>query len=377
MNGIAFARPYLTGRETRYLQAALESGQLAGNGPFSRQCAARLEDLTGTRRAFLTGSGTHALEMAFLVLGITAGDEVIMPSFTFPSCANAVALRGATPVFVDIRPDTQNIDEETVGAAITLRTRAILVVHYAGVACDMARIAEVAGNHGVAVIEDAAHAIGASWQDRPLGSIGHLGAFSFHQTKNLAVGEGGALLVNEPELVPRAEIAWEKGTDRLNFERGKVNKYSWVGLGSSWLAGELTAAPLLAQLEEIDAITARRRAIWQRYHEGFSGLEVAGRLRRPTVPDGCRHNGHLYYLLAQNRSARDAIIDGLLARNISAITHYAPLHTSLAGKRYGRPAGPLPNTEAHASRLLRLPLHPGLSDGDCDRIIAAVAETCG
>ena len=263
---IPFTRSFQTGREAEYLRAALAGGQLAGNGAFGRRCAAALETLTGARRAFLTGSGTHALEMAFLLLGIEPGDEVIMPSFTFASCANAVALRGGVPVFVDIREDTLNIDETLIEAAITSRTRAILPMHYAGVACDMDAIAGIAQRHGLVVVEDAAHAIGATWRDRALGGIGALGAFSFHQTKNLSVGEGGALLVNDAAMIERAEIAWEKGTDRLRFARGEVDKYRWVALGSSWLASELVAAPLLSQIEELSSITERRRAIWQRYH---------------------------------------------------------------------------------------------------------------
>jgi dTDP-4-amino-4,6-dideoxygalactose transaminase len=374
---IPFTRSYQTGREIEYLREALAGGQLAGNSAFGRRCMAALESLTGARRAFLTGSGTHALEMAFLVLGIGAGDEVIMPSFTFSSCANAVALRGGVPVFVDIREDTLNIDEALIEAAITPRSRAILAMHYAGVACAMDAIAAIAGGHGLVVVEDAAHAIGATWHDRPLGGIGALGAFSFHQTKNLSVGEAGALLVNDPALIERAEIAWEKGTDRLKFGRGEVDRYRWVGLGSSWLASELVAAALLAQLEALAAITERRRVLWQRYHAAFEAAERAGRLRRPAVPADCAHNGHIYYLLLADEAARDATIRRLAARGVSAVFHYVPLHSSPAGLRYGRCAGSPAVTERQAARLLRLPLFVGLSDADCGRVIEAVLMSLG
>ena len=371
---IPFTRPYRTGREAAYLQEALASGQLAGNGAFGQRCSRALETLTGSARVFLTGSGTHALEMAFLLLDLKPGDEVIMPSFTFASCANAVALRGGVPVFVDIREDTLNIDEAQIEAAITKRTRAILPMHYAGIACEMAAITPIAHRHNLVVVEDAAHAIGAAWHDRPLGSIGALGAFSFHQTKNLSVGEAGALLVNDPKLVERAEVAWEKGTDRLRFARGTVDKYRWVDLGSSWLASELVAAPLLAQIEALDAITERRRALWQRYHEGFETTERAGMLRRPAVPADCHHNGHIYYLLLRDETARDALRQRLAGRDISAVFHYAPLHSSPAGLKHGRASGTLTVTDRQAGRLLRLPLYVGLSDDDCDRVIDAVLE---
>ena len=369
---IPFTRPYRTGREAAYLQEALASGQLAGNGAFGQRCSRALETLTGSARVFLTGSGTHALEMAFLLLDLKPGDEVIMPSFTFASCANAVALRGGVPVFVDIREDTLNIDEAQIEAAITKRTRAILPMHYAGVACEMAAITAIAQRHNLVVVEDAAHAIGAAWRGKPLGSIGALGAFSFHQTKNLSVGEAGALLVNDPNLVERAEIAWEKGTDRLRFARGTVDKYRWVDLGSSWLASELVAAPLLAQIEALDAITERRRALWQRYHEGFETTERAGVLQRPAVPADCHHNGHIYYLLLRDENARDELRQRLAGRDISAVFHYVPLHSSPAGLKHGRASGSLAVTDRQAARLLRLPLYVGLSDADCQRVIETV-----
>ncbi len=371
---IPFTRPFQTGREADYLREALAGGQLAGNGAFGRRCAAALEQLTGARRAFLTGSGTHALEMAFLLLDIEPGDEAIMPSFTFASCANAVALRGGVPVFVDIREDTLNIDETLIEAAITPRTRAILTMHYAGIACEMDAIASIAQRHGIAIVEDAAHAIGAAWRDRALGGIGSLGAFSFHQTKNLSVGEAGALLVNDPALIERAEIAWEKGTDRLRFARGEVGRYRWIALGSSWLAGELAAAPLLAQIEALSEITDRRRALWQRYHAGFADAERSGSLRRPVVPTTCRHNGHIYYLLLRDERSRDALKQKLADQGISSVIHYVPLHSSPAGMRHGRASGSLAATDRQAARLLRLPLFAGLSDAECDRVVETVLQ---
>ncbi|MEX1109939.1 MAG: dTDP-4-amino-4,6-dideoxygalactose transaminase [Dongiaceae bacterium] len=370
---IPFTRPSLTGDESRYIAEALRSGQLAGNGAFGQRCAALLRALTGADLALVTGSGTHALEMAFLVLGLEPGDEVIMPSFTFASTANAVALRGGVPVFVDIREDTLNLDEDRIEAAITARTRALLPVHYAGVACAMDKIQAIAGRHRLDIVEDAAHAIGATWHDRPLGGLGCIGAFSFHQTKNLSAGEAGALLINDPALIDRAEIVWEKGTTRLRFGRGEIGHYEWAGLGSSYLASELVSAMLLAQLEAMAAITARRRIVWERYHAAFEPFEQTGRLRRPVVPPGCGHNAHIYYLLAEDAADRDRIIRFLGERGIRAVFHYVPLHESEAGRRYGRAAAPLPVTERQAARLLRLPIYADLDVEDSDRVIDAIA----
>ncbi|MDZ4737103.1 MAG: dTDP-4-amino-4,6-dideoxygalactose transaminase [Rhodospirillaceae bacterium] len=370
---ISFTRPSLTGDEIRYIAEALQSGQLAGNGTFGQRCAALLRELTGANLALVTGSGTHALEMAFLVLGLEPGDEVIMPSFTFASTANAVALRGGVPVFVDIREDTLNLDEEKIEAAITPRTRALLPVHYAGVACAMDRMQAIAERHRLDIVEDAAHAIGATWQGRPLGGLGRMGAFSFHQTKNLSAGEAGALLINDPAWIDRAEIVWEKGTTRLRFGRGEIGRYEWTELGSSYLASELVAAMLLAQIEAMASITARRQNVWQRYHASFEPLEQAGRLRRPVVPADCGHNAHIYYLLAEDAADRDRIIRFLGERGIRAVFHYVPLHESKAGRRYGRAPAPLPVTERQAARLLRLPIYPDLDIEDTDRIVAAVA----
>jgi dTDP-4-amino-4,6-dideoxygalactose transaminase len=372
---LPFNRPHATGREFEYIAQAIDNGYLAGNGPFSERCTEWLQERTGCTRALLTNSCTAALEMATLVAGIGQGDEVIMPSFTFVTTASAVALRGGTPVFVDIRPDTLNIDETAVEAAITSRTKAILPVHYAGVACELDSLLDVADRHDLLVIEDAAQAVMASYGDRALGSLGDLGCVSFHETKNVTSGEGGALLVNDPELVEAAEVVQEKGTNRSRFFRGEVDKYTWVGLGSSFVTSEINAAFLCAQLDAADEITARRLEIWDRYHEHFATLEASGRLRRPIVPEGRRHNAHMYYLLMSDSSDRDALIAALSERGIMAVFHYVPLHDSPAGRRYGRAAGPLATTIDTSDRLLRLPLWFGMTDADVDRVAAAVAES--
>jgi dTDP-4-amino-4,6-dideoxygalactose transaminase len=300
---IPFNKPYLGGKELWNIAQAHAKGQMAGDGTFTKQCQAWLEQRTGCRKALLTHSCTAALEMAAILADIQPGDEVIMPSYTFVSTANAFVLRGAAPVFVDIRPDTLNLDERRIEAAITPRTRAIVPVHYGGVGCDMDAIMTIAERHGLLVIEDAAQGIMATHGGRPLGAIGHLGALSFHETKNIISGEGGALLINDPSLAGRAEIIREKGTNRSQFFRGQVDKYTWVDIGSSYLPGEIIAAFLWAQMEEADSITARRLAIWARYHAAFEPLERAGRLRRPVIPGACKHNAHLYYLLLRDLEA--------------------------------------------------------------------------
>jgi dTDP-4-amino-4,6-dideoxygalactose transaminase len=370
---IPFNKPYMTGRELSYIAQAHANGHLAGNGAFSKRCARWLEDRLGSEKALLTHSCTAALEMAALLTEVGPGDEVIMPSFTFVSTANAFALRGATPVFVDIRPDTLNIDETKIEAAITPRTRAIVVVHYAGVGCEMDAILAIAQRHGLLVVEDAAQGLIATYKGRPLGSIGELAALSFHETKNVIAGEGGALLVNRPDFADRAEIIWEKGTNRSQFFRGQVDKYSWVDLGSSYLPGEIVAAFLWAQMEEADAITARRLAMWQRYHEAFVDLEQDGRVRRPVIPAECAHNAHMYYLLLPDLAARTSFIERLGRRNIHPVFHYVPLHSSPFGQVHGRPSDGLPVTEEMADRLVRLPLWLGLED-DLDRVIHEVRE---
>lgn len=371
---IPFNRPYTTGLEFDYIQQAIDAGHLSGRGPFDRRCTDWLEERTGSRRAFLTGSCTSALEMAVLLTGIGPGDEVIMPSFTFVSTANAVALAGGVPVFVDIRQDTLNLDESRVEAAISDKTKAILPVHYAGVGCDMAPISELADDHGLAVIEDAAQGIMCAYRGRPLGSIGGLGCVSFHETKNVHCGEGGALLVNEESLVERAEVVQEKGTNRTQFFRGQVQKYTWVELGSSFLTSDINAAFLWAQLERAEEITQRRLEIWRWYHDRFEELEDRGVLRRPLIPSHCVHNAHMYYLLLPDRAGRDRLIAALAEGGVHAVFHYVPLHSAPAGRRHGRQVGDLPITDSASDRLVRLPLWVGMGEAHVDRIVSGVAS---
>ena len=367
---IPFNKPYMTGRELDFIAEAHRNGHLSGDGPFTRRCHAWLETATGARKALLTHSCTAALEMAALLLDLEPGDEVIMPSFTFVSTANAFVLRGAVPVFVDIRADTLNIDERLIEAAITPRTRAICVVHYAGVGCEMDAIGAIAARHGIAVVEDAAQGILATYRGRPLGAIGALGALSFHETKNVISGEGGALLVNDARFVERAEIIREKGTNRAQFFRGQVDKYTWVDVGSSYLPSEIIAAFLAAQIEDADAITARRLALWNRYHEAFAPLEAAGRMRRPIVPAHCSHNAHMYYVLLDDLDARTRFIASLKSNDIHPVFHYVPLHSAPAGRKYGRAFGNLAVTDETSDRLVRLPLW--LPDLEQARVIEAV-----
>jgi dTDP-4-amino-4,6-dideoxygalactose transaminase len=359
---IPFNRPHLGGKELWNIAQAHAKGQMAGDGSFTKQCQGWLEQRTGCHKALLTHSCTAALEMAAILAGIQPGDEVIMPSYTFVSTANAFVLRGAVPVFVDIRLDTLNLDENLIEAAITPRTRAIVPVHYGGVGCAMEVILAIAKRHGLLVIEDAAQGVMATHQGRPLGAIGHLGTLSFHETKNIIAGEGGALLINDPALAERAEIIREKGTNRSQFFRGQVDKYTWVDIGSSYLPGEIIAAFLWAQMEEADDITARRLAIWQRYHAAFEPLERAGRLRRPLIPDGCGHNAHLYYLLLPDLEDRTAYIVAMKEAGIHCVFHYVPLHSAPYGRSVGRAYDELPVTSDLANRLVRLPLWLGLEE---------------
>lgn len=369
---IPFNKPHATGREFGFIQQAIDAGHLSGNGPFDRRCGAWLEERIGCRRAFLTASGTSALEMSMLLADIGPGDEVIMPSYTFVTSASAVALRGATPVFVDIRPDTLNLDERAVAAAVTERTRAIMPVHYAGVGCAMDDIGALAEEHGLVVVEDAAHGIMSTYGGRPLGSFGDLGCLSFHETKNVTCGEGGALLVNDDAVVERAEIVQEKGTDRSRFFRGETDRYTWVDLGSSFLASEITAAFLWAQLTEADRITEDRMRVWNGYHERLEPLEQAGLLRRPVVPAEAQHNAHMYYVLLPDRARRDRLIAEVAERGVHAVFHYVPLHSSPAGRRYGRAARPLPITDEVSGRLLRLPLWADMRESDVECVCGAV-----
>ena len=373
---IPFNRPYMTGRELDYIADAHRNGHLSGDGPYTRRCHQWLERTTGASKALLTHSCTAALEMAAILLDLGPGDEVIMPSYTFVSTANAFALRGARPVFVDIREDTLNLDERLVEAAITPRTRAICVVHYAGVACEMDAILAIAQRHGLKVIEDAAQGIFSAYKGRPLGAIGDLGALSFHETKNIISGEGGALLAREGDLAERAEIIREKGTDRSRFFRGQVDKYTWVDIGSSYLPSELVAAFLAAQVEHGGDITARRLALWDRYHAWAAAHEAAGRVRRPIVPSHCVHNGHMYYLLLPSLDARSAFIQRMKEQGVGTVFHYIPLHSSPAGLRLGRADGELPVTDDISARLVRMPLWVGL-EAHMDEVLAAADQALG
>jgi dTDP-4-amino-4,6-dideoxygalactose transaminase len=358
---IAFNWPYLTGREITYIAEALSEGHLSGDGSFTKRCHAWLEEHTGAKRALLTQSCTAALEMAALLLDLQPGDEVIMPSYTFVSTANAFVLRGAVPVFVDIRADTLNLDERLVEAAITPRTRAICVVHYAGVACEMDVILSIANRHGLKVVEDAAQAIYSTYKGRPLGTIGDFGCFSFHETKNIISGEGGALLMRDAGSAERAEILREKGTNRTKFFRGNVDKYTWVDLGSSYLPSEQIAAFLYAQMEAGTDITRRRLAIWNRYHAWAEHHERGGLFRRPIVPDDCQHNAHMYYLLMPDLEHRTRFMARMKEAGVNTVFHYIPLHSSPAGLRYGRSATErLPVTDLVSDQLVRMPLWTGL-----------------
>ncbi|UZE19664.1 dTDP-4-amino-4,6-dideoxygalactose transaminase [Pseudomonas sp. B21-054] len=368
-NRIPFNWPHMTGKELYYIAEAHFNGSLAGDGPFTKRCHSWIEDRTGCHKGLLTHSCTAALEMAALLLDIRPGDEIIMPSYTFVSTANAFVLRGGVPVFVDIREDTLNLDERLIESAITPRTRAIVAVHYAGVACEMDTIMAIARQHGLKVVEDAAQGMMASYRGQALGSIGDLGAYSFHETKNVISGEGGALLVNTPELALRAEIIREKGTDRSSFFRGEVDKYTWQEVGSSFLPGELIAAFLWAQLEEADRITSARLASWQRYHDIIEPLEAKGALRRPVIPKECTHNAHMYYVLLSPELDRQKILDEFKRNEIWSVFHYVPLHSSPAGVRYGRAHGDLEVTIQQSERLVRLPMWVGLSDEQQDRVV--------
>lgn len=367
---IPFNLPYMVGRELEYITEAVRAGHLAGDGPFTRRCQAWLEKSLGAKRVLLTHSCTAALEMSALLCDLGPGDEVIMPSFTFVSTANAFLLRGARPSFVDIRPDTLNLDESLVEAAVTSRTKAIIPVHYAGVACDMDPLLEVAHRYGLRVIEDAAQGIEATYKGRPLGGIGDLGALSFHETKNLISGEGGALVIQDNELLQRAEIIRDKGTNRASFFRGEVDKYTWVDLGSSFLPSELVAAFLYAQLEEANRVMSRRRAIFQSYRRALEDLEQRGWLRLPEIPEDCRHNGHMFYILLPTGEQRNGLLDYFKRVGINAVFHYIPLHESPMGLRVADLRGTLPVTEEMSRRLLRLPCYYGLTDEQQGRVIS-------
>jgi dTDP-4-amino-4,6-dideoxygalactose transaminase len=370
---IPFNKPYATGKELSYIAQAVSAGQLSGDGDFSRRCQRWLQRTLNSVEVLLTHSCTAALEMAAILCGLEVGDEVIMPAFTHPSTANAVVLRGATPVFVDLRFDTLNLDEALIEPAITSRTKAIIAVHYAGVGCEMDPIMDISRRHNLQVVEDAAQGILSRYNGRYLGTLGDIGALSFHETKNAISGEGGAILINNPRHAERTETIREKGTNRAKFFRGEVDKYEWIDIGSSYLPGEIVAAFLLAQLEELHELTRRRKEIWSRYHQGLQELELAGLLRRPVIPPSCDHNGHLYYLVMPNPNARSRLIAGLRTREISAPFHFVPLHNSPAGRRFGRIHERLPITERAGECVLRLPIWLGI-EAHLDRIIAEVSS---
>ncbi|HLU39783.1 MAG TPA: dTDP-4-amino-4,6-dideoxygalactose transaminase [Planctomycetota bacterium] len=374
---IPFNRPAPIGQELEYVAQAVASGKLATDGEFCRRATDLLRERLGTPGVLLMSSCTNALEIAVLLAGIGPGDEVILPSYTFVSTANAVVRAGGTPVFVDVRRDTINLDEERVAAAIGPRTRAILPVHYAGVGCAMHELSSLARARGLRLIEDAAHAIDARYDGRPLGTLGDFGTFSFHETKNVVAGEGGALVVADLGLMPRAEVLRNKGTDRARFERREVDRYTWVGPGSSCGPSELQAAFLCAQLEGMTQITARRRELFQRYLTALQPLADAGLIRLPVIPVQCQPNAHVFYLIARNREERVALQSSLHARGIQASTHYVPLHDSPFGKVIGRTPFPLPVTEEVAACLLRLPLYHALTDEQADEVAAAVLAFFG
>ena len=354
---IPFNKPFIAGKELYYIAQAVTLGQMAGDGHFTQACSRLLESRFGVHKALLTPSCTAALEMAAMLCNLQPGDEVIMPSFTFVSTANAVVRLGARPVFVDIRPDTLNLDDALIEEAISPRTKAIFPVHYAGVACEMDRLMTVADAHGLLVVEDAAQGVNAFHDGRALGSIGHLGAYSFHETKNYICGEGGALCINAPELVERAEIIRDKGTNRKQYFRGQVDKYTWVDIGSSYVPSEICSAFLYGQLERLDEIAARRQTIYENYLRLLEPLAARGRLRLPHVPQECQSNHHLFYVLLADRATRDRVMAELRAAGILAVFHYVPLHSSPMGQKLGYRAGQLPLTEDLSGRLLRLPFY--------------------
>jgi dTDP-4-amino-4,6-dideoxygalactose transaminase len=370
-------KPFLTGRELSYVSEVLSSGDVSSDGRFTRGCSGLLERLFGIHRVLMTPSCSAALEIAASLCDLAPGDEVILPSFTFVSTANAFVRLGARPVFVEVRPDTLNLDESKVEEAITPRTRAVFPVHYAGVGCDMDRIMALAEGHGLLVVEDAAQGVGASYKGRALGSIGHLGAYSFHHTKNYSCGEGGALSVNSTGLVERAEIIRDKGTNRGQFLRGEVDRYTWVDVGSSHVPSEIACAFLYAQLETMEQITEGRRRVCEFYNYNLRPLAARGLLRLPHTPEGCQTNGHIYYVLLPDEETRDRLLAYLNAHGIAAVSHYVPLHTSPMGRRFGYRRGDLPVTEDVSGRILRLPAYPGLTQGELSYVVHHLSRFLG
>lgn len=371
---INFNEPPFSGNELDYIKEAVDNHKICGDGAFTKKCNAWIEEKTGTTKALLTTSCTHATELAALLCDIQPGDEVIMPSYTFVSTADAFVLRGAIPVFVDIRPDTMNIDENLIEAAITDKTKAIVPVHYAGVSCNMDKIMEIAKKHNLYVIEDAAQGVMSEYKGQALGSIGDYGCFSFHETKNYSMGEGGALLIRDKNKVEEAEIIREKGTNRSKFFRGQVDKYTWVNYGSSYLPSDMNAAYLYSQLECADKINEKRLAIWNKYYEAFKDLEKAGKVELPVIPEDCKHNAHMFYLKAKDLEERTRLIDFLKENGIQAVFHYIPLHSAPAGLKFGRFSGEDKYTTKESERLTRLPLYYSLEFDKVDYIIEKVKE---
>ncbi len=371
---IPFNRPFFSGREFEFIQQAIANSQISGDGIFTRKCHALLENALGVSKVLLTTSCTHALEMAALLLDIKPGDEVIIPSFTFVSAVNAFVLRGARPVFIDIRADTLNLDESQLERLITPRTKAIVVVHYAGVGCDMDTVMQVAGQHGIPVVEDNAHGLFGKYRGKYLGTFGCLATQSFHETKNFTCGEGGALLINDERYIDRAEIIREKGTDRNRFFRGEVDKYTWLDVGSSYLPSDILAAYLYAQLEVRELIQSRRQRIWEYYYEHLESWARSSGLRLPTVPTHCEQPYHLFYLLLPSVEERQALIAHLNARGINSVFHYLPLHLSKMGRQFGGQEGDCPITEDVSDRLVRLPFYCDLTEDEQMRVVNALHE---
>ncbi|MDR3636043.1 MAG: dTDP-4-amino-4,6-dideoxygalactose transaminase [Isosphaeraceae bacterium] len=374
---IPFNKPFIAGKELYYIAQAVTLGNIGGDGRFTRDCCRLLEERFGIPRVLLVPSCTAALEMAAMLIGLGPGDEVILPSFTFVSTANAIVRLGARPVFVDVRPDTLNLDDGLIEDAVTERTRAIFPVHYAGIGCEMDRIMAIARKHGLRVVEDAAQGVNAFYNGRALGSIGDLGTYSFHETKNYICGEGGALCLNDPSLVERAEIIRDKGTNRRQFFRGEVDKYTWVDHGSSYVPSEICAAFLYAQLEMLEAISERRRRVYQFYRKNLKPLEADGLLRLPVTPEDCEGNYHLFYILLRDQAARDGLLDHLRGEGIQAVFHYVPLHSSPMGQRFGYREGALPVTEDVSGRVLRLPMFHEITPEEQMRTIASIREYLG
>lgn len=371
---IPFNKPFVAGKELYYIAQAVTMGNLAGDGYFTQQCSRLFEQRFGIQKVLMTPSCTAALEMAAMLCELGPGDEVILPSYTFVSTANALVRVGAKPVFVDVRADTLNLDENLIEAAITNKTKAILPVHYAGIGCEMDRIMAIANKHKLLVIEDAAQGVGADYNGRALGSIGHLGAYSFHETKNYICGEGGALCINDPQLIKRAEIIRDKGTNRSQFFRGEIDKYTWVDVGSSYVPSEIVCAFLYAQLEMMDAIAERRKNIYQQYRMLLKPLEVQGLLRLPHIPEDCASNYHMFYILLPDMETRDALMAYLKQHGILAVFHFIPLHSSPMGKKFGYADGDLPITEELSGRLLRLPFYYEMTEEEQVYVVKRITE---